>query len=111
MEITLTKLQIDKIVNLIEIGNGLKSQVTELEEKLIILKTKLAEKDRNNSDILETIIECNGVDLAKVYNVSIGEGKLKFDIKNDIVVPEVVQERDGSDSRKFKELNTEEYLS
>lgn len=79
MEIVLSQNSLRKIVDLTQTAKQLDEQ-----NKFIIDELKKISK--NQSDIIETLIECNGVDPAKVSNLKLEGNKLIFDVQEEQLI-------------------------
>jgi len=80
MEIILTQLQVDKILKLLESCNSIENNIKSLEEQIYVLNNNLNERRNNQKDIIETILECNAVNLSTVRSL---------DLKNNVLVVEL----------------------
>jgi len=80
MEIILTQLQVDKILKLLESCNSIENSIKSLEEQIYVLNNNLNERRNNQKDIIETILECNAVNLSTVRSL---------DLKNNVLVVEL----------------------
>jgi hypothetical protein len=81
MEIKLSNLQVEKILRIVEGNNSIESKITALEQQITALKTSLDEHKKHQNDIVETILECNGVDLTTVIGLNLTDNVLKVTLK------------------------------